>query len=346
MNVEKSNETLWRQYAATFVSEAQQHRLSEEEIDACLQYAKPLMLSGLPVIYDVEHLSELVGYSIFYVMGAITRTANYYRHYSIPKRSGGERKIAEPLPSLKEIQHWILSNILNKISVHPAAKAFCAGKSIKENARFHKSQKTVLTIDIKDFFPSIGAGRVFNVYRSLGYSSQVASALTDLSCLERQLPQGAPSSPALSNIVCLTLDRRLFGFARKNNLRYTRYADDMTFSGNEIGSDEIDFVYKVISKSGFEPNLQKTRVLRLNQRQIVTGVVVNEKLQAPRELRRKLRQQAYYIERFGFEEHAAYQEIDNARYREHLKGQAGFVKSLNKMDRDANALLQILKKES
>jgi RNA-directed DNA polymerase len=126
-------------------------------------------------------------------------------------------------------------------------------------------------------------------------------------------------------------------------LRYTRYADDLTFSGEKIGQDTIEYVYRVLRDFKFEPNLKMTRLLRRSQRQIVTGLVVNEKLQAPREVRRKLRQHAYFIKKFGIEDHAAFTEITNAHFKEHLLGCAGFVKSVNANDRDAIALIDALK---
>ena len=168
-------------------------------------------------------------------------------------------------------------------------------------------------------------------------------SILDVCCPNQALPQGAPTSPALSNIVVYPLDGRLFGFACKNNLRYTRYADDLTFSGEKIGQDTIEYVYRVLRDFKFEPNSKMTRLLRRSQRQIVTGLVVNEKLQAPREVRRKLRQHAYFIKKFGIEDHAAFTEITNAHFKEHLLGCAGFVKSVNANDRDAIALIDALK---
>lgn len=342
MKENRNVETKWRRYAATFVAEAKHKGFSQEEVDVCLRYAKSLILSDLPAIFDISHFCLLVGYSPAYVLGAANRSEKYYRYYNIPKKSGGEREIAEPLPSLKEIQYWILENILNKVPVHPAAKAFKKRSSIIDNARFHRKQDYVLTVDIENFFPSISPNRIYSVFHNIGYSIQISSVLTDLCCLKEALPQGAPTSPVLSNLVCRSLDQRLLAFAKNNSLRYSRYADDITFSGKIIGADLIYYLYRVLSEHGFKVNQKKTRLLRRHQRQQVTGIVVNEKIQVPRELRRQLRQYAYYIEKYGFDEHASWLDDNHSHYREHLLGKAGFVRSLNKYDRDANRLMQVL----
>lgn len=338
----KPSETEWRRYAANFLSEARIKKLDQRDIDACLTYAKNLLLSGFPVVYDTNHFCQLVGYYPNYVMGAIKDSEKYYRSFEISKKSGGKRLISEPLPSLKEIQSWILVNILQAKKPNPAAKAYVRDINIKDNARFHRGQNYVLTVDIKDFFPSIKANRVHALFHSLGYSKQVSSLLTDLCCLDGCLPQGSPTSPYLSNLIGASMDRRLFAYARDNGLRYTRYADDLTFSGDAIESRHVSNVYEIVQGHGFEPNLKKTRVMRRHQRQQVTGVVVNSKLQVSRPYRRQLRQAAYYIDKFGIEGHAAAQDILKRNYREHLLGRANHCLDINGQDRDAARLVEVL----
>ncbi len=181
----------------------------------------------------------LVGYKYAYLFGACLRTHNYYRTFTIYKRSGKLREISEPLPSLKEIQKWILENILEKCSLHIAAKAYIKGKSIKDNARFHRNQRRVLAVDINDFFHSIDIDRVFKLFVSLGYAPMVSALLAHLCCLKRRLPQGAPTSPAISNIISYSLDDKLYAYAREMGFRYTRYADDITVSGLVIRHSHI-----------------------------------------------------------------------------------------------------------
>lgn len=335
-------ETMWRRYAATFLSTAEDVGLPKDDIDACLTYAKRILLQGIPPIYDLNHFASIVGYDPAYLLGAIAATDKYYRKFVIPKKSGGEREIAEPLPSLKEIQRWILENILRNVPVHVAAKAYSTGLSIKHNARFHRSQSIVLTIDIKNFFPSIRSGRVYAAFRKIGFSKHVSAMFTDICCLSKTLPQGAPTSAHLSNIILEPLDARCFGLARSRGIRYTRYADDLTFSGDFNPGPFIEIVYSILKDFSFEPNLEKTRVLTRSNRQLVTGIVVNEKMQIPRPDRRKLRQEAYYIKKFGIDSHIVKTGIKQHNYVGHLIGKAGFTRFINPHDRDAIAMLEAL----
>lgn len=337
-----SPETRWRHYAATFLEQAHEAGLSKQDVDTCLTYAKKLLLQGIPPIYSLEHFASLVGYDVSYISGAISVTDRYYRKFTIIKKSGGDRDISEPLPSLKEIQRWILDNILRAVPVHASAKAYSTGTSVKDNARFHRSQKYVVTIDIKDFFPSIKAGRVFAIFREIGFSKHISGILTDLCCLSRSLPQGAPTSAHLSNLILRALDARCFGFARSRDIRYTRYADDLTFSGDFDPAKLIELVYSILSDFGFSPNLDKTRILGKSTRQMVTGIVVNEKMQAPREMRRKLRQESFYIRKFGMDSHIVQSGIQKQNYVLHLLGKAGFIRFVNPYDRDANIILKDL----
>lgn len=274
MTVKKSS---WPQYVARFSRSARRQGYDDDYIAACLDYAQRLNIAGLPIIFDQQHFSLLAGYSLEYILGASNSPRDYYRKFEIPKKSGGNRTIFEPLPSLKEIQRWNLDEILSNIPINAASKAYEKGKSIKDNARFHVNRESVLSMDIKDFFPSISPGRVHHIFRSAGYSKAVATLLTALCSYGKSIPQGAPTSPYISNIICQPIDIRLFGFAKNNDLRYTRYADDMTFSGVLNAESIINFTRRVLSENRFSLNDKKTRLMHKNKRQHVTGVVVNEK---------------------------------------------------------------------
>jgi retron-type reverse transcriptase len=239
----------------------------------------------------------------------------HYRRFTIPKRDGTERPIWAPLPKLKEAQHWVLYNIAERLRVHGAAHGFLPGRSIATNAELHGDSKTVLKMDLKNFFPTVTFPRVKGIYRKAGYREQVATLLA-LICTEspreivkrngktyyvslgpRCLPQGAPTSPALSNTVCLKLDARLEGIARKFGWRYSRYADDMTFSlprshkGKPGLGSLIGLVKKTAASEGFQVNDEKTSVVRSGARQKVTGLVVNDDFgpRSPRSLKRNIR---------------------------------------------------------
>lgn len=333
----------WQLYAANFFAQAKKADFTDDDIADCLDYALRLFRSNLPIIFDEEHLSLLVGYKTKFLTRAAKSPSNFYRHFLISKRSGNPRLISEPLPSLKEVQLWILKNILNSIPVHMAAKAFVVKRSIKENARFHRAQRRVLTLDVKDFFPSITVERVILVFAELGYSLPVSNLLGQLCCLRGCLPQGAPTSPAISNIVSSKMDDILFAYARSKNLRYTRYADDITLSGVVIRNSDVNAIYKVMRSFDFEPNLDKTRLMRPHQRQQVTGIIVNSHLQTSREYRRALRQHAHFISQFGLEQHAQKLGVEHTYFREHLLGKANHVLYLNPNDKDALRLKEVLK---
>ena len=239
----------------------------------------------------------------------------HYRRFTIPKRDGTQRPIWAPLPKLKATQRWILKNIAERFLVHGTAHGFLAGRSIATNAAVHGDSRTILKMDLQNFFPTVTFPRVKGIFRKSGYREQVATLLA-LICTEspreiiprngktyyvamgpRCLPQGAPTSPALSNTICLKLDGRLHGIAKKYGWRYTRYADDLTFSlprgqkGKPNLGALIGLVKKTVAAEGFHVNSKKTRVVRSGSCQKVTGLVVNDDLKprCPRTIRRQLR---------------------------------------------------------
>ena len=332
----------WQQYTNNFREAALAQGFDDEYTQTCLSYAQPLYKKGLPVIYDEEHLSKLVGYHPLYLIAASHSAPKFYRFFTISKKAGGERQIAEPLPSLKEIQRWILDNILYRCETSRFAKGFIPEVSIRDNARFHRNQSQVLSLDIKDFFSSIKIGRVHNFFRRLGYQKDVLYLLTHLCVLNNSLPQGAPTSPALSNLIVLRMDRRLSGFALKEKIRYTRYADDLTFSGELNSGRIIKFVRTVIADEGLELNEGKTRLMRKHQRQEVTGIVVNQKLQAPRGDRRELRKVMYFIEKYGLDSHIRYTQDLRSNYVKHMLGVANFFLFVNPKDQEAKRAVEVL----
>jgi len=163
----------------------------------------------------------------------------------------------------------------------------------------------------------------------LGYSKSVAGLLTNLCCFNKSLPQGAPTSPALSNLIFKHADNRISGFAMKLGIRYTRYSDDITFSGNIKTGQIIKFVRKVLNEEGLSLNYSKIRLMQTHQRQEVTGITVNNKLQAPRFLRRKLRQQFYYINKFGLASHLDKTHNLSTNYIYRLLGISNFILFIN-----------------
>jgi RNA-directed DNA polymerase len=289
-------------------------------------------------------LALLVGYKYEYLLRVSNNPEKFYRTFTIPKKSGGERDISEPLPSLKEIQRWILDEILNRYPISRYAKAYVRKRSIRENARFHVNKKLVLTIDVMDFFPSLRYNKVYGLFVGLGYSVPVATMLSNLCCLNGGLPQGAPTSPALSNILMINVDKRISGFIKKKEIRYTRYADDMNFSGDFEPGMVIKYIRDVLRDANLQINEKKIRIRTPGQRQEVTGVIVNEKIQAPKEMRRKLRQSVYYIEKFGLASHLDKTENTRANHIYHLLGIANFILFLNPEDQEARGYIETLRK--
>jgi retron-type reverse transcriptase len=211
----------------------------------------------------------------------------------IPKRSGGSRRLLVPGAELKAVQRKILHRVLAKLTVHPAVTGFESGQSIVHNANQHVGQKVVLKMDIEDFFPSTTAERITKYFQRVGWNRAAAELLATLTTHENGLPQGAPTSPRLSNLVNRRLDTRIAWAAKKRRATYTRYADDITISFPGDNAKRVrgmvQYVRHRLLNEGYRNNRQKEIILRQHQQQRVTGLVVNERVNLPRETRRRLR---------------------------------------------------------
>jgi RNA-directed DNA polymerase len=324
----------FEQYKIEFSKIASSSGYTEQNIQKCINYVEPLFLNDVPVIYNTSNLSALVGYKKEYLKKAVKYTSYYYRDFEILKKNGKKRKISEPLPSLKEIQIWILENILYKIKVSPYAKAYKPKVGLMENLRFHKKQPKVFTIDLENFFPSIKLKSIETIFLNLGYSIYVSSLLAKLCCRENSLPQGAPTSPYLSNIFLKNADEQISIYCKENKIRFTRYADDLTFSGDFDENKLLEFVTEIFNSKELKINESKLKLMTPNLRQIVTGIVVNEKPQVVFHKRNELRQSLYFIKKFGFDEHVKHKEIKKANYLEHLLGKVNFVLQINPKDEE------------
>jgi hypothetical protein len=217
-----------------------------------------------------------------------------YRPFKVQKRSGGQRIIDEPEEDLKRVQRLILRRLLGRLRSHPAAHGFERGRSIVTAALPHARRAVVLRMDVRDFFLSTRSERVSAYFRRIGWGVEAAGLLARLCTQRGGLPQGAPTSPRLSNLLNFRLDARLAALARAHGAAYTRYADDMTFS---FGSDDhetlvavIRTTKKILRDEGYHLHTErKLRVLRPHTRQTVAGLVVNERVRLPRTTRRWLR---------------------------------------------------------
>lgn len=262
----------------------------------------------LPLCGSHKAMARLMGISVKKLRFlAFSRKTSHYTRFQIPKKIGGKRDISTPIPQLKQAQEWILKNILERLELHNAAHGFRCEHSIVTNAQPHIGAEAIVNIDLQDFFPSISYKRVKGLFKSFGYSEAVSIVFglicTEpklkeveldgkkhllLSWTERRLPQGAPTSPAISNLLCRRLDRRLSQMAEKLSFIYTRYADDLTFSTSSGSLGNIGKVLKftksIVNYEGFEINHTKTKVIHKSRQQKVTGVVVNSKLNLSREI--------------------------------------------------------------
>jgi hypothetical protein len=222
-----------------------------------------------------------------------------YREFSIPKRSGGTRTISAPEPALKAMQRRILRRLLARLPSHPACKGFERGESIATNALVHSQKKIVLRMDLKDFFASTTARRLREYFTAIGWNREASDLLARLCTQRGGLPQGAPTSPRLSNLLNYRLDARLAGMAEKEGAAYTRYADDITFSfetGNAALRRVIQVTRLVVEEEGYRLHTRrKLHVRRPHHRQIVTGLVVNAGVRLPRSTRRRLRAAAHHL---------------------------------------------------
>ena len=243
------------------LEEIDETNLSSEKKKKLISYVNQLENNCVPVIWGAEHLASLLGikYEIFARM--VNSQKSFYRSFNIPKRRGGYRELSAPYPMLLEAQRWILKNIINIVKVSHYAHGFVAGKSIVSNAELHLSKRYLLKMDLEAYFPSISLNRVVMVFRNLGYPHFISYMLACLCCLNGRLPQGAATSPALSNIISKRLDNRLSALSNKWQLVYSRYADDMAFSGNYISTRFIKVVSDIVKDERFCINKSKTKLV-------------------------------------------------------------------------------------
>jgi retron-type reverse transcriptase len=274
-----------------------------------------LQAQGLPVLSSPADVARALGIPVprlrWLAFHAEAVTRSHYVYFEVPKRSGGMRLLSAPHQALGAAQRWVLSEILEKVTFEDEAHGFVKGRSTVTNARPHLGRDVVVNLDLQDFFPSITFPRVRGLFQRLGYSPAVATVLALLTTepprrpidydgtrywvavCPRALPQGACTSPALSNMVTRKLDRRLRGLSEKAGWTYTRYADDLTFSAAPGKRDEVGRlmarVRHLAADEGFTLHPEKGRVQRSGGRQTVTGIVVNSKPSLPRDEVRRLR---------------------------------------------------------
>ena len=305
--------------------------ITEEEKKLIEEYNQRLNQNNVPVIYNLRHLRQLLGIHksaqdrLFGI-----KKCESYRTFSIPKKNGGMRKIEAPSNELKRIQLWIKENILDQFSASQYAKGFIKGVSIYDNALPHVNKELVINIDLKDFFPSIEYREIYKIFKYIGYTDSVSKLLTNLCTNSKNvLPQGSPASPVISNLVSLRLDKRLGRLAEEIGATYTRYADDITFSGSKNLVKYLKLIRKIIHEEGFRINEKKFRLQYSYQRQEVTGLIVNDRVSVPERHIKELDNAIYYCKKYGVVDHMKHINCDKGFYKEHLYGLAYFVKMVD-----------------
>ena len=305
----------------------------------CSQEQEKEMLLSLHLlegtnVREEKHLACLYAVS--------NHTKEHYHPVNIKKKGGGTRKLLVPDALLRQIQKNILHHVLDGLSVSEYATAYKKKASIKDNAIPHIGKEQILKLDISNFFENITFPLVYQyAFPAVYFPGAVRTMLTSLCCYEDYLPQGAPASPAISNLVMKPFDEYMAGWCRERGICYTRYCDDMTFSGVCVSMEVKNKAESFLRTMGFELNRKKTKILKKYQRQMVTGIVVNETARVSREYCRALRREIYYCRKYGAGEHlnrigAGRWETDGkpdvARYLNHLLGRVNYILQVNEED--------------
>lgn len=321
--------------------------------------AAAILVNGAPpqTLADVARLFQVYPSSLSYTLFRAD-DAQRYRTFEIPKRTGGVRTINAPIGLIRNCQEALAPLLLAAYRAHPGAHGFIPARSILTNAKQHAGQRLVFNIDLQDFFPTINFGRVRGLFMAAPFhmGAAAATAMAQICTHKNGLPQGAPTSPVLSNFIATALDRRLMRLARDNGVRYSRYADDITFSTNqqsfpvglvafEPGDKPRPIVgealARAIAESGFAVNAGKVRLQTQHERQSVTGLNVNAFANVERARIRKLRAMLHAWRKFGLdaagEEHfrrwrrtrpTAKDETVGRAFRHAVYGELAFVKMI------------------
>ena len=330
-----------------YFKEGQRLGFNKGYLSCLVDHGRAIQEKNTPVIFTLSHLAHCSRtlYSDLHAYIAIkVPTKDFpYRHFPIKKRSGGTRWISVPDPPLWAAQAWISRNILRNIAPHNCSTAYAPGCSPKKNAEIHCGSTWLLKLDVENFFGNISERQVFHVFRKQNYppllSFEMARLCTKFGkhvsdkrvgkgCKSKRwkpsqkgyaveeyqrdwvgvLPQGAPSSPMLSNLVAYDMDEELYQLATKERATYTRYADDLIFSFLEMDREKlVEFKKKAIAivrKQGFPINSRKSKIIPPGARKLVTGLVVNDSTPKIRkEVRDKIRAHLFYSKKFGVSQH-------------------------------------------
>jgi retron-type reverse transcriptase len=275
----------------------------------------------------LESLERDLGFSAKTLYGLSNNLDKHYHSAFIPKRDGSQRKLSVPDLILKRVQRSIADNILSDYPISRYATAYALGSSVQKNAAPHVGKPKIMKLDIDGFFDNITYSKVKDiVFSKENYSDQIRILLTMLCYYRESLPQGAPTSPAVTNVIMRDFDEKIGSYCAKNDISYTRYCDDMTFSGDFDEKAIIALVKDELRVLGLFLKNRKTAIIPSTKRQTVTGIVVNEKIGLTKDYKRKIRQEIYYIKKYGIDEHLRKLNVADKRfYLNSLSGRVAFV---------------------
>jgi retron-type reverse transcriptase len=321
-----------------------QRSVKEVEGEGSAGSPKRVLTLGLASLPGREQLAAFLHIPLNDLMQYVARPNGANQHYVvsyIPKASGGRRLILAPKQRLRSLQRSLLRQLISSLPLNHAVHGFRPGRSTLSGASVHVRKAVVISVDNEDFFPSFDICRVAGYFRAIGYSGEIAQHIANLTTVTPDdvpgavadwcrdlplLPQGAPTSPGIANAICWRMDKRLSALARKFGGEYTRYADDLTFSGGEEMSRGagrlLQIVRKIVKTEGLQLNEKKTRIMRRNRQQRVTGIVVNEKPNIPRRDYDQLKAILHNCIKQGPESQNREQHPD---FKGHLQGRVAYV---------------------
>lgn len=343
--------------------EAQHRGLDKDTIEASIRQYESMLNDGILPILSLKHLANLTNVDYSFLRRIVGRKIDPYKTIEQPKRSGGTRLISAPQPRLKAIQRWILDYVLRDVKTHPLSFAYENNKSILDCAKIHIGMRWMIKFDLRNFFDSVKENRVYKVFRTLGYSSLVSFEMTRICTrklgvdseekeeeIEKQypvihtyvngtngcLPQGAPTSGKLANIICFDLDERINHMAIKNGFAYSRYSDDIFLSGCDVfdrkkAQQIISCVSNFVHQEGFSLQKRKTHVITPGARKIVLGLTVTDQGVKPmREFRKQIEHDIYGVKKFGLVEHVHHRHYHSLfGFINHVDGCIAFVRGID-----------------
>ena len=308
---------------------------------------------------DVLQISETLGVPVGklymlsndYIPRKKSRKSKYNNYHTVVIHRGRGHKnrvLSVPNNFLKMVQRRLLERYLYRLDVSECSTAYSKGKSLLDNASPHVGKECVLKLDISHFFDSIDDDMVYMIMKQFGLSDPATALLTNLCVHNCKLPQGAPTSPYIANLVMTHFDEKLGAWFSERSIAYTRYCDDMTFSGTKEAVKSSHIIRKVkrmLYRMGFELNEKKTVFISSSQQQRVTGIVVNERPQLTREMRRSIRQEVYYCTKYGVKESLQHRGLDisEQKYLHSLLGQISFALQIDPQNEDMRRYFDTVK---